>query len=270
MSDQFSGKTVLVTGAGVGIGYGICLAFAQAGAQVGLNDLDPTLADQAAQKINAEVGRNCVIPYGFDVAQVEAIRRAVDDLVSRQGRLDIVVANAGLTNYGSFLDYTPQAFDRLTGVNLRGSYFTAQAAAQAMIAAQIPGRILLTSSVTGVQAITNLGAYGITKAGIRMMARSLGHELGQYGITVNAICPGAILTERTLADDPAYEQNWAGVTPTRRAGYVEDIVNTALFLASPEARQINGQTIIVDGGWANASPIPEAHPDLPETSSKLK
>jgi 3-oxoacyl-[acyl-carrier protein] reductase len=270
MTGKFEGKTIIVTGAGSGIGFGLCKAFAEAGATVGLNDIDPDLANEAAQKINNATGAERVHPYGFDVADIAAVRRAVQDVISGYGGLDIAIANAGLTNYGGFLDYTPEAFDRLTGVNLRGSYFLAQAAAKAMIAQQRPGRILLMSSVTGVQAFMNLGAYGITKAGIRMMARSLGLELGPYGITVNAICPGAILTERTLADDSNFEANWTGVSPTGRVGYVEDIVETALFLASPGARQITGQTIIVDGGWTLASPIPAAHPDLPKYSSQLR
>ena len=270
MNKRFAGQTVIVTGAGLGIGYGLCRAFAQAGALVGLNDIDPGLANQAAQKINAEVGAEAVFPYSFDVADVAAVRGMVQDFVARHGRLDVAIANAGLTNYGEFLTYTPEAFDRLTSVNLRGSYFTAQAAAKAMIEKKLPGRILLISSVTGIQAIVNLGAYGITKAGLRMMARALGLELGPYGITVNAISPGAILTERTLQDDPHFEANWAGVAPTGRVGYVEDIVAAALFLASPEARQITGQTMVVDGGWTVHSPLPAAHPEKPEYSSQLR
>ncbi|MBZ0305843.1 MAG: SDR family oxidoreductase, partial [Anaerolineae bacterium] len=91
-----------------------------------------------------------------------------------------------------------------------------------------------------------------------------------YSITVNAICPGATLTERTRTDDPNYESNWASVNPTGRVGYVEDIVAAALFLASPQARQITGQTLVVDGGWTLNSPIPEDTPALPEESSKLR
>ena len=195
-------------------------------------------------KINDEIGAERVLPYALDVADVDKVREMVDDFAGRHGRLDVVMANAGITNYGAFLEYTPEAFDRLTAVNLRGSYFTAQAAAKAMIRTRNEnGRIILLSSVTGVQAFLNLSAYGVTKAGLRMMARALALELGSYGITVNSICPGAIHTERTVADDPKFDSNWAGVSPTGRVGFVEDVAETAMFLASPEARQITGQTI---------------------------
>jgi glucose 1-dehydrogenase len=261
---------VLVTGAGVGIGYALARRFAQAGARVALNDLDLALAERAAAAINAETSAGRVVPYGLDVADVGAVRQMVADADARFGGLEVVIANAGLTNYGGFLDYTPEAFDRLTSVNLRGSYFTAQSAAKAMIARGTAGRILLMSSVTGARAFQNLGAYGITKAGIRFMASALALELGPHGITVNAISPGATVTERTLADDPNLEQNWASVTPNRRAATVEDVVAAAVFLASPQASHITGQTIMVDGGWTLHSPLPAAHPDMPPASSQLK
>lgn len=266
---KFDGKTILVTGAAQGIGYGVCEAFAREGATVGLNDMQPALAAEAAARINALVGREAVLAYACDVSDVTAVQRMFDDFNGRCGRLDIAFANAGITNYGKFLDYTADAFDRLMGVNLRGSYFTAQAAARLMIAQQIEGRILLMSSVTGLRAFLNLGGYGITKAGIRMMAQTLALELGRYGITVNAIAPGPTLTERTLQDDPAFEENWASVTPTGRPGYVEDVTAAALFLASAEARHITGQTIQVDGGWTIHSPLPSGHPEMPEQSSRL-
>ena len=267
---KFDGKSVVVTGAGSGIGFALCRAFAAAGATVALNDLDETLAQQAAHNINTELGAARVLPYVCDVADVNATRHMIETFATTTGRLDVAVANAGITNYGEFLTYTPEAFDRITGVNLRGSYFTAQTAANIMVANKTAGRILLFSSVTGERAFLNLGAYGMTKAGIRHIAKSIALEMGQYGITANAISPGAIVTERTVKDDPNFEANWAGVTPTGRVGYVEDIVATALFLASAEAGHVNGQTITVDGGWTLPSPLPAGHPEKPEHSSQLR
>ncbi|MCB0020654.1 MAG: SDR family oxidoreductase [Anaerolineales bacterium] len=261
----FAGKSVLVTGAGVGIGFGLCAAFAAAGATVALNDVDGELATAAAARLNAELPQPQVIAYGADIADVAAVQAMLADFAGRTGRLDIVCANAGITDYGPFLDYTPAAFDRLVGVNLRGSYFTAQAAARLMIAlGTTNGRIILTSSVTGLQGYPNLSAYGMTKAAISHLATTLHAELGRHQITVNVVCPGATVTERTLTDDPDYAVNWAGVTPTGRPAQVDDIANAVLFLARPESRHIGGQTIVVDGGWSRLSPIPEDSPDRAE------
>jgi len=254
---MYQDKVVIVTGAGVGIGFGLCRAFVEAGAIVALNDIDAALAERAAARINESVGMERVRPYPVDVADVPAVKRMLDDVATRHGRLDIVIANAGFTDQGPFLEYTVEAFDRVTAVNLRGSYFTAQAAARLMIALGTEnGRILLTSSVTGMQAFADLSAYGVTKAGIRHMAKALAVALGPHGITVNAIAPGATLTERTLAEDPDYDAHWSAVTPTGRAGAVADIVAAALFLCSAEARHVTGQTVVVDGGWTVQSPIP--------------
>src|SRR5260370_3990 len=175
----FAGKAVLVTGAGTGIGYALCQAFASAGATVALNDIDSTLCQKAAQQINGTLGVARVHPYACDVADVEAVRTMCQRFVDTAGRLDIAIANAGITNYGAFLTYTPEAFDRLTSVNLRGSFFTAQAAARIMIETHIPGRIILLASVTGIQAHVNLGGYGITKAGIGMLAKSIALALNR-------------------------------------------------------------------------------------------
>jgi glucose 1-dehydrogenase len=256
---QFAGKVALVTGAGVGIGYEICRAFAKEGAHVALNDVDATLATRAAESINAEIGAERVSAWGGDVADVPATRTMIREIAERFGRLDIAVANAGITLGGRFLDYEPQDFDRLLSVNLRGSYFTAQAAARVMLEKATGGRIILMSSVTGVQAFRGLGTYGISKAGIRMMARSLALELGSYDITVNAIAPGATITERTLQEAPDYEARWAAVTPTNRTAHVSDIAAAVLFLSSAGARHITGQTIMVDGGWTTTSPLPSEY-----------
>ena len=271
MIKDFANKAALITGAGAGIGFAICQALAEAGAWVALNDLDGDLARQSAQQINKQIGNERVFAYEADIADITAVTNIVTHFAQQQGRFDIAIANAGITNYGSFLDYTSTAFDRVMTVNLRGSYFTAQAAARQMIEKKTKnGRILLMSSVTGTIAYPNLSAYGISKAGIQHMAKVLAIELGSYGITVNALCPGAIATERTLKDDPQHEENWRGVTPNGRVGIPTDIAQAALFLASPAAGHITGQTLTIDGGWTQQSPIPTAAPALPEESSKLR
>jgi len=143
---SFNGQRVLITGAGSGIGYGLCQRFAEAGVLVALNDMNAVLAREAANQINAGLGQQQVYPYPGDVADVPFLREMIRSVAERFGGLDIAVANAGITNYGEFLTYPVESFDQLTAVNLRGSYFTAQE----MIQRNLPGRILLLSSVTGV------------------------------------------------------------------------------------------------------------------------
>jgi glucose 1-dehydrogenase len=255
-TDRFVDQVVLVTGAGIGIGYEIARRFAAEGALVMLNDINHELARHAAQQINDSLTVSRVYAYPFDTADVSAMQAATDNIVTRFSRLDIAIANAGVTLIKAFLETVPDDFDRLTNVNLRGTYFLVQAAAQAMIAEKTAGRIVIMSSVTGIQAIPNFSAYGITKAALRQMARILALELGPHSITVNAIAPGATVTERTLQETADYESTWAAVTPTRRPAYVDDIAAAACFLASAEARQITGQTLTIDGGWTVYSPLP--------------
>lgn len=256
----FDGKVALVTGAGTGIGYAICLHFARAGAAVLLNDVDGDLADRAAESINAEVGRVAVSGFGCNIADLDAVGAMIDAAVERFGRLDITVANAGVTHFGAFLDETPAVFDRLVSVNLRGSYFTAQAAARAMLRSNAAGRIILTASTVAYRPLRNMSIYGITKAGILMMAQSLALELGGHGITVNAIVPGATLTERTAVEMPDYAGSWGALIPTGTVATVEDIAAAVLFLASAEARQINGLALTVDGGQMLTIQVPADQP----------
>lgn len=254
MPGSFEGRVALVTGAGSGIGQEIARRLALAGARVLLNDADAALADKTTAGIAAE-GGTCR-PAGGDVAAVEAVRGLVAQAVEAFGRLDLVVANAGLTLYGDFLDYEPASFDRLLAVNLRGSYFLAQAAARRMRAQGGGGRILLLSSVTAHRALRQLSAYGMTKAALEAMARSLVVELSPHGIAINAIAPGATVTPRTVAD-PDWAAGWARATPLGRPATVADVAAAALFLLSPEAAHITGQVLIVDGGWTALGAAPE-------------
>lgn len=251
---MFENQVAVVTGAGVGIGYEIARQLSLQGASVTLNDIDENTARQAARQIQSEGG--VCEGVGGDMSDVSTIRAMVENTIQKFGRLDMVVCNAGLTSWGDFFDYEPDNFDRVMGLNLRGSYFLAQAGARQMRKQGTGGRILFMSSVTGHQAIRYLSAYGMSKAALEMLAKNLVIELSPYKITVNAIAPGATVTPRNLADDPNYVQIWGGVTPTQQPAWPVDIANAALFLLSPHASQITGQTLIVDGGWTAISPTP--------------
>ena len=251
---RFRGKAAVVTGAGEGIGFEMARQLALQGASVLINDIQKERADEAARFIESEGG--VCMAAGGDVGEVEVVRSLVEEAVSAFGPLDIAVANAGLSLWDDFFDFEPEAFNRLLSVNLGGSFFLAQAAARQMRAQGTGGRLLLMSSVAAHQAIAAASAYGMTKKGLEMLARSLAVELAPHGITVNAVAPGATVTPRTLEDNLSYAEDWSAVTPTRRPARPEDIAHAALFLLSPQASHITGQTLVVDGGWTAVSATP--------------
>jgi len=250
----FKDKVAIVTGAGQGIGLEMCSNLAKEGANVILNDLDQTLSDEAARCITEKSNGNCISLAG-DSSDVTFIQKMVSTAVAEFGHLDIVIANAGITLYGDFFTYKPESFYRVMQVNLAGTFFLAQAAANQMKQQESGGSLLFTSSVTGHQAHKNLAAYGMSKAALEMLAKNLVIELSQHKINVNTIAPGATLTNRTK-EDTDYEKTWSKITPMGRPASVTDIADAALFLVSEKARHITGQSLIVDGGWTCISPSP--------------
>ncbi|MEY3921949.1 MAG: hypothetical protein RL634_1710 [Bacteroidota bacterium] len=250
MEINLANKTAIITGAGQGIGLRIAELLHNSGANIILNDVDASLCKEAT----AKVGARCVGMTG-DSSDPTFIEKMVKNAVETFGQLNIAIANAGITLFGNFSDYPVADFERVMDVNLRGTFYLAQFASNQMIKQGNGGSLLFTSSVTGHQAHKNLAAYSMTKAGIEMLAKNLVSEISEYGINVNCIAPGATLTERTL-QDPEYTSIWSKLTPTKRPGTVDDVANAAVFLVSEQAKQITGQSLVIDGGWSSMSPSP--------------
>lgn len=253
-SNAFRNKVAIVTGAGQGIGYEICWQLAAQGAHVLLNDIDEALTIEAVAQIKKDTAGSCTAVAG-DCSDVSFIQNMVATAVARWGKLDIAIANAGITLFGDFFTYTTDDFFRVLQVNLGGSFFLAQAAANQMKTQAWGGSVLFMSSVTGHQAHKNLAAYGMTKAALEMLAKNLVIELSPYKINVNAIAPGATLTARTQ-EDAAYEKTWSRITPMGRPAFPNDVADAALFLVSHSAKHITGQSLVIDGGWTSVSPSP--------------
>jgi len=251
-TDNFSNQVAIVTGAGQGIGFEIARQLCINGASVVLNDIDEALATDAASKISEHAA--CIALDG-DASDPLFIQQMVDTALKHFGRLTIAIANAGITLFGDFFDYKAEALQKVMNLNISGSFLLTQAAAKQMKQQESGGSILLMSSVTGHQAHKNLAAYGITKAALEMLAKTLVLELSPFNISINAIAPGATITERT-SEDENYMATWSRITPMGKPATVEDIANAALFMVSPASRHITGQSLIIDGGWTSVSPSP--------------
>jgi len=240
-------QVALVTGAGNGIGRAIAIAFARAGADVAVAGRNPrTLAEVVAEI--AAAGRRG-LPCTVDVRKVPEVRAMVQRVVETFGRLDILVNNAGLTNRTPSLEVKEEEWDAVLETNLKGLFFCAQAAAAHMIPRR-RGKIINVASIFGLVGRPERAAYGASKAAAIQLTRTLAVEWAPHNIHVNAIAPGATRTptREVVFGDPAFRQRLVAQYPLGRLADPEDMVGTALFLASDASGFITGQTIVVDGG----------------------
>ena len=210
-------RVAIVTCASSELGAAMAETLAATGTAVVVAHQDEAgLAEQVVARIRAAGGT--AVAFDADLSSVEANQRLVDFAVDELGRVDVLVANAGLTRWAPFLETDEATWDVVVDLNLKGSYFGAQAAARRMVDQGDGGRIVLSSSVTGIVATPNASAYSVTKAGLAHMARVLALELGPHGITVNALGIGATVNERNLRDDPDYAARWGAAVPAGRVG----------------------------------------------------
>jgi glucose 1-dehydrogenase len=244
-------KTAIITGAGQGIGHQIAMQLANEGYNLIINDIDKKLLQALQEKIGLET---CKIVVG-DCSNIKVIDSVMKSAIDNFGQITAVIANAGITTFGKFLDYEPASLDALLNLNIKGTFFLIQRAARQMVSQNSGGQIVLTSSVTGHLAHENLVAYGMTKAAIEQLAKNLVVELAPLQITVNCIAPGFTETERTLKDEVS-TAIWNKITPMHKVAKVQDIADLACFLVSGRAKHITGQTIVVDGGWTSVGQSP--------------
>ena len=249
---RFDGRVAVITGAARGIGFGTAQRFAAEGASVALLDLDESSAQEAAGRIET-TGDARAVGMACDVVDGAAAEATVQRVVDELGGIHVLVNNAGITRDNLLFKMTEQDWDMVMGVHLKGA-FNMTKAAQKHFVEQKYGKILNLSSVS---ALGNRGQanYSAAKMGIQGFTRTLGIELGPFGINANAIAPGFIATEMTDAtaarlkmDVDEFRRLNAEANPVRRVGFPEDIAAAAAFLCSDEASYITGQTLYVDGG----------------------
>lgn len=241
---DLTGKTALVTGATGGIGAGIARAFHKAGATVAISGRQVDKLDALAAELGERVH---VVPC--DLADKAQVAKLIDEAVAKLGRVDILVNNAGLTKDNLFAVMKDEQWDEVIAVNLTSTFMLMRAAARHMLRTKTGyGRIINISSVSGIIGNPGQGNYAASKAGMIGMTKSLAREVANRGITANSIAPGFIQTAMTDVLTDKQKAEISQHIPAQRFGTPDDIAAAALYLASPEAGYVTGQTLSVNGG----------------------
>jgi len=246
---SLAGQTALVTGAARGLGRAIAVALAAAGADVALGLRDANSAKELVAEIEAH-GRHA-LPLQMDVTKLDQISRAIGATAERFGKLDILVNNAGGGFTNLAIDVPEEEFDATLNINLKATFFAAQAAAKIMMR-QNGGRIINMSSQAGYAALPTESVYCASKAAVSHLTKCLAVEWGKFNITVNAVAPTFIKTPGTdeALADPAFRADVIErIAGLHRIGEPVEVSGAVVFLASPAASLITGHTILIDGGW---------------------
>lgn len=252
---MLEGHAALVTGASRGIGKEIALELARNGCRVALNYFDdaPGVVDATMGELRA-IRPDCIV-IEADIRSSSQVTAMFDKVIREFGRLDLLVNNAGVQTWKPLLEVTEEEWDLVVDTNLKGCFLCTQQAARYM-KDHGGGSIVNLGSGCNKLAFPSLVAYTASKGGIEMFTKEAAVELGQYRIRVNCIAPGSIESERTRQEDPDYAGTWSRLTPLGRVGTAADIAPAVVFLASPGASFISGQTIWIDGALFAGAPWP--------------
>lgn len=258
LSELFSleGKVILLTGAAGGIGSELARGMAAVGADMMLCDIAADSLNKLGEAIRADGGSASV--YLMDMLDMEGIRQGVARIIRDKGRIDVLVNCAGINKRDGFLDVTEELYDRIMGINLKGLYFLSQEVAKHMIRVK-NGNIINITSHNAVGMLGGCSVYGASKSAVTALTRSMAVEWAQYGIRANAIAPGHILTQLTQVtwDNPQRAEYLTERIAMRRPGMPEELLGTAIMLASDSSSYMSGMTIHLDGGClAGGSPWP--------------
>ena len=244
---SLKGKTAIVTGANTGLGQGMAIALAEAGANiVGVARREMTETEALVKEKGAEF-----LPVIADLLTLEPIERIIKEAVERFGQIDILVNNAGIIRREDAVDFTVEDWDDVLNTNLKTLYFLSQAAAKQFIAQGHGGKIINVASMLSYQGGIRVPAYTASKHGVMGVTKSMANEWAKYGINVNAIAPGYMVTNNTekLRNDPQRYNEILGRIPAGRWGMPADMGGTAVYLASAASDYVHGFTVAVDGGW---------------------
>lgn len=244
---DFSDKTVLITGAGSGVGRGIALRFGEAGANVFVHYHSSVEAAVSAVDEITGGGAQAAAIAG-DLTQEADVASVFEAVVKEFGGLDVLVNNSGIYPLASVLEMTPEEWDQVMSINLRSAHLCTQAAARYWVDEGRAGAIVNISSIEGENPAPNHSHYNASKGGLEMYTRSTAFELGRYGIRVNSVAPGLIWKEGIEAEWPDGVARWQKTAPLQRLGHPSDVADACLFLASSGARWITGASLRVDGG----------------------
>ena len=255
LSHQLQGKVAIVTGGNSGIGKAIVQYLAELGAQV---VIDYRSHPEATEELEREIGSygGCSFGVQADVSRLDDLQRLIDTAVAQYGRIDVMVNNAGVETRTSVLDTTPEQYDKVLDVNLRGVFFATQYAAKQMIAQGGGGRIINISSVHEDWPMPGNTAYCLAKGGVRMLTRTAALELAPHGITMVNVGPGAVATpiNDSTMNNPELMAKLNAAIPLGRMARPEEIAKVVGFLASDSASYITATTIFADGGIMQSSP----------------